>query len=57
MMTPPIFLEVCAVENGDVERGLENVEEKLGGEELEEALQTMLVIGEGAQDCEEVEVC
>ena len=37
-------------------RGLEEVEKRLEGENLEEALQTMLAVGEGVGQCSEVEV-
>ena len=39
-----------------VARGLAEVQERLEGENLDEALQTMAVLGDGVEDCKEVEV-
>ena len=56
--TSPITSIICASVNQDevVARGLEEAEKRLEGENLEEALQTMLAVGEGVDDCSEVEV-
>ena len=53
-----VSVPVCEVENQDelVVEGLEEAAGKLEGEDLEEALQTMLAVGESVTECSQVQV-
>ena len=51
----PFFIPVCE-EEGRVEEGFEEVERRLDGERLQEALILLLGIGKGVLTCAEIEV-
>ena len=56
-ITSPLTPSICSTNDDEaVELGLVAAEERIEGERLEEALQTMLVIGDGAETCDEVQV-